>query len=54
MKVDVGVRAIIAYKLLKAVLEALLGVAAIYLVVRGAEAGAATLAEVLLEHVTRN
>jgi uncharacterized membrane protein (DUF2068 family) len=54
MKIDAGVSAIIAYKLLKAVLEALLGVAAVYLVVRGAEAGAATLAEVLLEHVTRN
>jgi uncharacterized membrane protein (DUF2068 family) len=54
MRVDAGVSAIIAYKLLKAVLEALLGVVAVYLVVRGAEAGAATLAEVLLEHVTRN
>ncbi|HEY2028197.1 MAG TPA: DUF2127 domain-containing protein [Myxococcales bacterium] len=54
MKVDFGVRAIIAYKLLKAVLEALLGAWFAYVVVRGAEAGAATLAEVLLEHVTRN
>jgi len=54
MRVDAGVSAIIAYKLLKAVLEALLGVAFVYLVVRGAEAGAASLAEVLLEHVARN
>jgi uncharacterized membrane protein (DUF2068 family) len=54
MKRDVGVSAIIAYKLLKAVLEALLGIAAVYLVLRGAEAGAATLAEILLEHVPRN
>jgi uncharacterized membrane protein (DUF2068 family) len=54
MKVDAGVSAIIVYKLVKAVAEAVLGVIAIYLVVRGAEAGAATLAEFLLEHVTRN
>jgi uncharacterized membrane protein (DUF2068 family) len=54
MKRDAGVSAIIAYKLFKAVLEALLGVVATYMVVRGAEAGAATLAEVILEHFTRN
>jgi len=46
-----GLEAIILYKLCKAVLEALLGVAAIFLVAHGAEAGAATLAEVVLEHV---
>lgn len=45
-----GLEAIILYKLIKAVVEALLGVAAVYLLARGAEAGAATLAEVLLEH----
>lgn len=54
MRVDAGVSAIIAYKLLKAVLEALLGAWLAYVVVRGAEAGAATLAQVLLDHVTRN
>jgi uncharacterized membrane protein (DUF2068 family) len=54
MKRDAGVSAIIAYKLLKAVLEALLGAAALYMVIRGAEAGAATLAELILEHFTRN
>jgi uncharacterized membrane protein (DUF2068 family) len=54
MKRDAGVSAIILYKLFKAVLEALLGAAAVYLVLRGAEAGAATLAEFLLEHVARN
>lgn len=46
-----ALNAIILYKLCKAVLEALLGVAAIFLIANGAEAGAATLAEVLLEHV---
>jgi uncharacterized membrane protein (DUF2068 family) len=45
-----GLEAIIVYKLFKAVLEALLGVAAVFLVVRGVEAGGATLAEILLEH----
>ncbi len=45
-----GLEAIILYKLIKAVLEALLGAAAVFLLARGAEAGAATLAEVLLEH----
>ena len=47
-----GLEAVIVYKLCKAVLEALLGVAAAVLVAHGAEAGAATLAEVVLEHVT--
>ncbi|HUJ29378.1 MAG TPA: DUF2127 domain-containing protein [Myxococcales bacterium] len=50
IKRAIGLEAIIIYKLVKAVLEALLGLAAVYLVTRGAEAGAATLAEVLLEH----
>jgi len=49
-KVPVGLEAIILYKLIKAVLEALLGILAVWLLARGAEAGAATLAEVLLEH----
>ena len=47
-----GLEAIILYKLCKAVLEALLGVAAAVLIAHGAEAGAATLAEAVLEHVT--
>jgi uncharacterized membrane protein (DUF2068 family) len=42
--------AIILYKLIKAGIEVVLGVLAIGLLARGAEAGAATLAEVLLEH----
>ena len=45
-----GLEAIILYKLIKAGVEALLGIAAVYLLARGAEAGAATLAEILLEH----
>jgi len=45
-----ALEAIILYKLLKAVLEALLGMLAVFLLARGAEAGAATLAEILLEH----
>lgn len=52
MKRAIGLEAIILYKLVKAVLEVLLGLAAVFLVVRGAEAGAATLAEILLEHFT--
>jgi uncharacterized membrane protein (DUF2068 family) len=51
MKREIGLEAIIAYKLVKAVAEALLGALAIYLVIRGPEAGAATLAESILEHV---
>jgi uncharacterized membrane protein (DUF2068 family) len=47
-----GLEAIILYKLIKAVLEAGLGVIAIFLLARGAEAGAATLAEILIEHFT--
>jgi uncharacterized membrane protein (DUF2068 family) len=47
-----GLEAIILYKLIKAAVETLLGALAVYLLARGAEAGAATLAEVLLEHFT--
>ena len=50
MKRAIGLEAIILYKLLKAVAEFLLGVAAVFLLVHGAEAGAATLAEGILEH----
>ncbi|HET7787222.1 MAG TPA: DUF2127 domain-containing protein [Myxococcales bacterium] len=48
----IGLEAIILYKLVKAVAEAALGVAALWLVLRGAEAGAATVAQILLEHFT--
>ncbi len=52
MKRPPGLEAIILYKLSKAVAEAALAAVALWLVVRGAEAGAATLAEVVLEHFT--
>ncbi|TMA27490.1 MAG: DUF2127 domain-containing protein [Deltaproteobacteria bacterium] len=50
IKRPAGLEAIILYKLIKAGLEVALGVLAVYFLVRGAEAGAATLAQVLLEH----
>ena len=52
MKRPAGLQTIIVYKLAKSVVQALLGVASIWLLARGAEAGAATLAEFLLEHFT--
>lgn len=48
-----GLQAIIVYKLFKAAVEALVGLLMVYLLVTGAEAGAASLAEVLLEHSAR-
>lgn len=51
MKRDAGLEAIIVYKLVKAGAELLIGLAATFLLIRGAEAGAATLAESILEHV---
>ncbi len=45
-----ALEAIILYKLIKAALEVVLGLCAVVLLASGAEAGAATLAEVLLEH----
>ena len=48
----VALEAIILYKLVKAAVEVIVAAAAVWLVARGAEAGAATLAEVLLEHFT--
>jgi uncharacterized membrane protein (DUF2068 family) len=45
-----ALEAIIVYKLAKAVVEVVLGILAVVLLANGAEAGAATLAEVLLEH----
>lgn len=52
MRRAAGLEAIIVYKLAKAVGEAGLGAVAVWLVVRGAEAGAASLAEMVLEHFT--
>jgi uncharacterized membrane protein (DUF2068 family) len=50
IKRPAGLEAIILYKLIKAGVELVLGAFAVFLLVRGAEAGAATLAQVLLEH----
>lgn len=47
-----GLQAIILYKLCKAALEVVVSLFAVILLIRGAEAGAATLAQVLLEHFT--
>jgi uncharacterized membrane protein (DUF2068 family) len=47
-----GLEAIILYKLIKAALEVIAGGAALGLLMRGAEAAAATLAQILLEHFT--
>jgi uncharacterized membrane protein (DUF2068 family) len=52
MKRAIGLETIIVYKLTKAVLMAVVGCAAIWLLIRGTEAGAATLAEFILEHFT--
>ncbi|GAC1346629.1 MAG: hypothetical protein NVSMB23_24530 [Myxococcales bacterium] len=49
----IGLRIIIAYKLVKAVLSAAVGIAALVLLHAGAEAFAATLAQELLDHSTR-
>ena len=52
MKRPAGLETIIVYKLVKAVAQTLAGVCAVWLLIRGAEAGAATLAEFVLEHFT--
>ncbi len=48
-----GLQAIILYKLAKSLFELLVSFLALVLLWQGAEAGAATLAQVLLDHVTR-
>jgi uncharacterized membrane protein (DUF2068 family) len=50
MKRPAGLQTIIVYKLAKSVVQALLGVAFIWLLARGAEAAVATFAEFLIEH----
>jgi len=52
MKRPAGLETIIVYKLVKSVAQTLAGIGAVWLLIRGAEAGAATLAELLLEHFT--
>lgn len=53
MKRAIGLEAIIDYKLLKAAVEVVLGVLLLALLLRGTEAGAATLAQMLMDHVSR-
>ena len=52
MKRAIGLEAIIVYKLFKAAAEAVVGLLLLALLIRGAEAGAATLAQFLLDHVS--
>jgi uncharacterized membrane protein (DUF2068 family) len=52
MKRALGLETIIVYKLTKAVAQTLVGIGAVWLLIRGAEAGAATMAEFVLEHFT--
>jgi uncharacterized membrane protein (DUF2068 family) len=52
LKRPAGLEAIILYKLFKSVGMAMLAALLVVLLMRGAEAGAATLAQVLLDHVT--
>jgi len=52
LKRAIGLEAIIVYKLFKAAAEVVVGVLLVVLVVRGAEAGAATLAQILLDHLS--
>ena len=53
MKRAIGLEAIIDYKLLKAAVESVVGLFLVALLLRGTEAGAATLAQILLDHVSR-
>jgi uncharacterized membrane protein (DUF2068 family) len=53
LKRAIGLEAIIDYKLLKAAVEAVIGLLLVALLLRGTEAGAATLAQFLLDHVSR-
>ncbi|HTO97610.1 MAG TPA: DUF2127 domain-containing protein, partial [Myxococcales bacterium] len=52
MKRPAGLEAIIVYKLGKSAIQLALGIAGIWLLIWGTEAGAATLAELMLEHFT--
>ena len=53
MKRDIALEAIIDYKLLKAAGEGAVGVVLLVLLMRGAEAGAATLAQFVIDHTSR-
>src|SRR5205814_2616808 len=53
LKRDIALEAIIDYKLLKAAGEGAVGVVLLVLLMRGAEAGAATLAQFVIDHTSR-
>jgi uncharacterized membrane protein (DUF2068 family) len=53
LKRAIGLEAIIDYKLLKAAVEVVLGLLLVALLLRGTEAGAASLAQLVLDHVSR-
>jgi uncharacterized membrane protein (DUF2068 family) len=53
LKRAIGLEAIIDYKLFKAVAETVVGIVLLTFLLRGAEAGAATLAQVVMDHVAR-
>jgi len=53
LKRAIGLEAIIDYKLLKAAVEVVVGLLLLALLLRGTEAGAATLAQVIIDHVSR-
>jgi uncharacterized membrane protein (DUF2068 family) len=53
LKRAIGLEAIIDYKLIKAVAEAAIGIVLLVFLLRGAEAGAATLAQMVIDHVSR-
>ena len=52
MKHAAGLEAIIVYKLVKAAVEAVAGILLVVLLVRGAEASAATIAQMLMDHAS--
>jgi uncharacterized membrane protein (DUF2068 family) len=53
LKRAIALEAIIDYKLLKAAAEAAIGVVLLVFLLRGAEAGAATLAQLVMDHTSR-
>lgn len=53
MKRAVGLEAIIDYKLFKAAAEVVAGIVLVALLLRGTEAAAATLAQIVIDHVSR-
>ena len=53
MKRAVGLEAIIDYKLFKAAAEVVVGIVLAALLLRGTEAAAATLAQIVIDHVSR-